>query len=173
MKCSSGVCTSYLWIQPLLSSVYLPFFISSFCWSSFNSVVNVIYFYFNRYIFCDDFFGEESIFYEIFAGNFLSVSLFFCDDFNIVSIAVTDLLWYREDIRNILSTSVQIVEPFLARWYDSSTFFLVKSELSIIQVHFPSLMSTSIPFLQTVLTLSVWCLWFALYTTIRYKLFWC
>lgn len=77
----------------------------------------------NRYIFCDDFFGEESIFYEIFAGNFLSVSLFFCDDFDIVSIAVTDLLWCREDIRNILSTSVQIVEPFLARWYGSSTFF--------------------------------------------------
>lgn len=46
--------------------------LSSICISvdSFTFLdIDIFSYMISRYLFCDDFFGEESIFYEIFAGN--------------------------------------------------------------------------------------------------------
>ena len=59
----------YLWINWLLG------FIASCTWNMLILIQSVT----SRYIFCDEFFGEESLYYDIFAGNYLACVYLFQD----------------------------------------------------------------------------------------------
>lgn len=62
--------------------------------------IDIFYMSNHRYNFCDDFFGEESIFFEIFAGNFDGCYCIFCVNY------------YKQLISNRNTSVVQVLIKF-------------------------------------------------------------
>lgn len=76
MKLFSGAFRSFWWTL-LALSIY-QFDLQSSIISAYDNIINTLFILLLRYLFMESFFGEESLFYQVFEGTFFCFLWFIC-----------------------------------------------------------------------------------------------